>query len=46
MILLTPTRRLLIWAIMAAIIGLLCVLAFRGYLSADMLFNLANSLYC
>jgi hypothetical protein len=46
MILLSQTRRVLIWAIMAAIVALLCFLGFRGYLNAEMLFNFSNLLYC
>jgi hypothetical protein len=46
MILLSQTRRALIWAIMAAIVALLCLLGFRGYLNAEMLFNFANFFYC
>jgi len=46
MILLSQTRRAVIWTIMAVIVGLLCFLGFRGYLTAEMLFNFANSFYC
>ena len=46
MILMSQTRRLLIWAVMAVIVALLCVLGFRGYLNAEMLLNFANSFYC
>ena len=46
MILLSQTRRLWIWVIMAVIVALLCLLGFRGYLSAEMLLNFANSFYC
>jgi hypothetical protein len=46
MILLSQTRRLWIWAIMAVIVALLCLLGFRAYLSAEMLLNFANSFYC
>ena len=46
MIHLSQPRRAAIWAILAAIVGLLCVLAFRGYLSTDMLLNFANAFYC
>jgi hypothetical protein len=43
---LSPARRAVIWAIMAAIVALLCLVGFRGYLTSDMLFNFANMFYC
>jgi hypothetical protein len=43
---LSPARRALIWAILAVIVALLCYVAFRGYLSSEMLFNFANMFYC
>lgn len=43
---LPQTRRALIWAILALIVALLCFVAFRGYLSSEMLFNFANMFYC
>ena len=46
MILLSQTRRAVIWTILAAIVGLLSFMGFRGYLTAEMLFNFANSFYC
>ncbi len=46
MILLSQTRRALIWAVMAVIVALLCFLGFRGYLSSEMLLNFANAFYC
>ena len=46
MILLSQTRRALIWAVIALIAALLCVVGFRGYLSTDMLLNFANMFYC
>jgi hypothetical protein len=46
MVHLSQTRRALIWAVMAALVGLLCVLGFRGYLSSEMLLNFANMFYC
>ncbi len=46
MILQSQKRRALIWAILAAVAALLCLVGFRGYLSADMLFNFANMFYC
>jgi hypothetical protein len=42
----SQTRRALIWAAMALIVAVLCVLGFRGYLSAEMLLNFANAFYC
>ena len=42
----SQTRRALIWAVLALIVGLLCFMGFRGYLSAEMLFNFANAFYC
>jgi hypothetical protein len=42
----SQTRRALIWAVMAALVGLLCVMGFRGYLSSEMLLNFANMFYC
>ena len=46
MIHLSQTRRALIWALMAVIVALLCLLGFRGYLSTEMLLNFANAFYC
>ena len=46
MIHLSQTRRATLWAIMAFIVGLLCLLAFRGYLGTEMLLNFANAFYC
>ena len=46
MILLSQTRRMLIWAVMALIVALLCILGVRGYLSTEMLLNFANLFYC
>jgi hypothetical protein len=43
---LSPARRALIWAIVALIAALLGFVAFRGYLSSDMLFNFANLFLC
>jgi hypothetical protein len=31
---------------MAAVVALLCLLGFRGYLSSDMLLQFANMIYC
>lgn len=46
MVHLSQTWRALIWSLLAAIAVLLCVLAFRGYLSGDLLLNFANMFYC
>jgi hypothetical protein len=46
MVLSSPTRRALTWALLAAILALLCLLGFRGYLSSEMLLNFANLFYC
>ena len=46
MIRLSQTRRAMIWAVLALIAALLCFVGFRGYLSAEMLFNFANFFYC
>lgn len=46
MVHLSQSRRALIWALMAAIIALLSVLGFRGYLSSEMLLNFASMFYC
>ncbi len=42
----SATRRAIIWAVMALIVALLCIFGFRGYLSAELLLNFANSFYC
>jgi hypothetical protein len=46
MVHLSPTRRALIWAVLALVVALLCVMGFRGYLSSDLLLNFANMFYC
>lgn len=46
MMLLSQARRALIWAVLAAIVALLCVMGFRGYLSSDLLLNFASMIYC
>ena len=43
---LSQTSRAVIWAVMALIVGVLCFMGFRGYLSAEMLFNFADAFYC
>ena len=42
----TQTRKILVWAMLAALAALVAYYAFRGYVSADMLFNFGNSFYC
>lgn len=42
----SQTVRALSWAAVTLIVAALCVLGFRGYLSADMLLNFANAMYC
>jgi hypothetical protein len=39
-------HRFSVWAMLAALATLVAYYAFRGYVSADMLFNFANSFYC
>ena len=42
----TQGRKILVWAMLAALAALVTYLGFRGYVSADMLFNFGNSFYC
>lgn len=42
----TQTRKVLVWAVLATLAALVSYFGFRGYVSADMLFNFANSFYC
>jgi hypothetical protein len=42
----TQSRRILIWALLAALATFLSYFSFRGYLGAEFLINFANSLYC
>ena len=46
MIYMSPKRRAIIWVLLGMIVALLCYVGFRGYLSAEMLLNFANSFYC
>lgn len=39
-------RRMIAWAILAALAALLSYLAFRGYLLPDLLLNFSNTFYC
>ena len=40
------TRKILVWAMLAALAALVAYFSFRGYMSADMLFNFGNLFYC
>ena len=40
------SRKILVWAIIAALVALVTYFSFRGYVSAEMLFNFGNSFYC
>ena len=42
----THTRRLIKWLIIALLAAMASFLAFRGYLTPDMLINFSNSFYC
>ena len=42
----TQSHRFLVWVMLAALTALMAYFAFRGYLSADMLFNFSNSFSC
>jgi len=42
----TQGRKILVWAMLAALAALVTYIGFRGYVSADMLFNIGNSFYC
>lgn len=42
----TQIRKILVWAMLAALAALMTYFAIRGYVSADMLFNFGNSFYC
>jgi hypothetical protein len=42
----TQTRKILVWAMLAALAALVAYYAFRGYVSAELLFNFGNSFYC
>jgi quinol-cytochrome oxidoreductase complex cytochrome b subunit len=39
-------RRLLMWLMLSVLAALLGYFGFRGYLSPELLFHFANSLYC
>jgi cytochrome c oxidase subunit IV len=42
----TQCRKILVWAMLAALAALVTYFGLRGYVSADMLFNFGNSFYC
>lgn len=43
----SPERRpLLLWFVLSTLAALLAWFGFRGYLSPELLFHFANSLYC
>lgn len=42
----TQTRKILVWAMLAALVALVTYFSFRGYVGAEMLFNFGNSFYC
>jgi hypothetical protein len=42
----TQNRRILVWAMLAVLVALVTYFSFRGYVSAEMLFNFGNSFYC
>lgn len=42
----TQNRRILVWAMLAILVALVTYFSFRGYVSAEMLFNFGNSFYC
>lgn len=42
----TQSRRILMWALLAALAVLISYFSFRGYLGPEFLINFANSLYC
>lgn len=42
----TAGRRALVWLILAALVGLVTYLAFRGYFSPELLLNFSNTFNC
>jgi asparagine N-glycosylation enzyme membrane subunit Stt3 len=42
----TQSRKVVIWALLAALATLISYFSFRGYLGPEFLLNFANSLYC
>ena len=42
----TAGRRAMVWLILAALVGLVTWLAFRGYFSPDLLLNFSNTFSC
>lgn len=42
----TRTRRILMWMMLALLAALVSYLGFRGYLSPEFLINFSNAFYC
>jgi hypothetical protein len=42
----TRARGILVWTMIAVLAALVAYFSFRGYMSADMLFNFGNSFLC
>jgi hypothetical protein len=42
----TQARRILLWLMLAALAAWVTYLAFRGYLTAELLFNFSNAFSC
>lgn len=42
----TQSRKVLMWALLAALAALISYVSFRAYLGADFLISFANALYC
>jgi len=40
------SRKILMWALLAALATVISYFSFRGYLGPEFLMNFANSLYC
>ena len=42
----SQVRRIVMWLMLIVLAALVSYAGFRGYLSPEMMFNLANSFYC
>ena len=42
----TQAKRVLLWVMLAVLAALVATIAFRGYFSAELLFNFSNSFWC
>jgi hypothetical protein len=42
----TQARRIVLWVMLAVLAALVATFAFRGYFSAEFLFNFSNSFWC